>query len=120
MVNLGLFAWALHSGRSSEEARTMTFVLLVLMQFFKAYNFRSDRHSMLTRPFANTWLNLSVAWELLLLAGIVYVPFLHELFGTFSLPPLDWAIIITLAFTVSPVLEIAKWFERRGWFGTMG
>ena len=26
---------------------TMTFVSLVLIQFFKAYNFRSDRHSVL-------------------------------------------------------------------------
>ena len=32
----------------------MTFVSLVLIQFFKAYNFRSDRHSVLNRPFANS------------------------------------------------------------------
>ncbi len=67
MVNLGLFAWALNSGRSAEEAMTMTFVSLVLIQFFKAYNFRSDRHSVLSRPFANKWLNLAILWELLLL-----------------------------------------------------
>ena len=35
----------------------MTFVSLVLIQFFKAYNFRSDRHSVFRRPFANRWLN---------------------------------------------------------------
>jgi Ca2+-transporting ATPase len=119
MVNLSLFAWALSSGRSREAAMTMTFVSLVLIQFFKAYNFRSDRHSVLNRPFANKWLNLAIMWELLLLALIVHVPFLHEPFGTFSLPPADWAIVIILAFTVSPVLEIAKWLERRGWFGEM-
>jgi Ca2+-transporting ATPase len=118
-VNLGLFAWALGSGRSLEESMTMTFVSLVLIQFFKAYNFRSDRHSVLDRPFANKWLNLAIVWELVLLALIVYVPFLHEPFGTFSLPLIDWAIVITLAFTVSPVLELAKWMERRGWFGKM-
>jgi Ca2+-transporting ATPase len=117
MANLGLFAWALNSGRGLEEARTMTFVSLVLIQFFKAYNFRSDRHSVLNRPFANKWLNLAIVWELLLLTLIVYLPFLHEPFGTYSLPPLDWAIVIALALTVSPVLEIAKWLERRGWFG---
>ena len=58
LVNLGLFAWALQSGRSTSEAMTMTFVSLVLIQFFKAYNFRSDRQSVLVRPFANsgsTW-----------------------------------------------------------------
>ncbi|MDQ7840828.1 MAG: cation-translocating P-type ATPase [bacterium] len=118
-VNLGLFVWALSSGRSLEESMTMTFVSLVLIQFFKAYNFRSDRHSVLDRPFANKWLNLAIVWELVLLALIVHVPFLHEPFGTFSLPLIDWAIVIALAFTVSPVLEMAKWMERRGWFGKM-
>ena len=61
LINLGLFTWALNSGRSLEEAMTMTFVSLVLIQFFKAYNFRSDRHSVLNKPFANKWLNLAVA-----------------------------------------------------------
>jgi Ca2+-transporting ATPase len=118
-VNLGLFTWAWNSGRSHAEAMTMTFVSLVLIQFFKAYNFRSDRLSVLSRPFANKWLNIAILWELLLLSAIVYAPFLHAPFGTFSLPPVDWAIIIGLAFSVSPVLELAKWVERRGWFGEM-
>lgn len=120
VANLGLFIWARDSGRSDTEAMTMTFVSLVLIQFFKAYNFRSDRHSVLRRPFANRWLNLAILWELLLLALIIYVPFLHEPFGTFSLPLVDWVIIVTLAFTVVPVLELAKWMERRGWFGALG
>jgi Ca2+-transporting ATPase len=119
IVNFGLFAWAINSDCSDEEARTMVFVSLVLIQFFKAYNFRSDRHSVLNRPFANKWLNLAVAWELLLLGLIVYVPFLHKPFGTFSLPLLDWVIIIALSLTISPVLELAKWMERRGWFGAL-
>ena len=119
VVNLGLFVWARRSGRSDAEAMTMTFVSLVLIQFFKAYNFRSDRHSVLNRPFANKWLNLAIIWELCLLILIVHVPFLHAPFGTFSLPPIDWAIVIALAFTVSPVLEIAKFLERRGWFGKL-
>ncbi|MEX2287558.1 MAG: cation-translocating P-type ATPase [Planctomycetaceae bacterium] len=120
LVNLGLFAWALNSGRSVAEAMTMTFVSLVLIQFFKAYNFRSDRLSLLNRPFANTWLNWAILWELVLLLVIVNVPFLHEPFGTFSLPLVDWAIVVGLALTISPVLEAAKWMERRGWFGEMG
>ena len=119
LVNLGLFAWALSSGRSIEEAMTMTFVSLVLIQFFKAYNFRSDRNSVLNRPFANKWLNLAIVWEALLLILIIYLPFLHDAFGTFYLPLVDWLIVIGLAFTVSPVLELAKWMERRGWFGKM-
>jgi Ca2+-transporting ATPase len=118
LANLVLFAWALQSGRGVEEAMTMTFVSLVLIQFFKAYNFRSDRRSVLDRPFANRWLNLSIAGELVLLALIVYVPAFHEPFGTYALPPLDCAIVGAVAITIVPVLEIAKWVLRRQEQGT--
>jgi Ca2+-transporting ATPase len=94
---------------------TMTFVALVLIQFFAAYNFRSDRHSVLVKPFANRWLNLAVGWELLLLALIIYVPFLQEPFGTYSLRSGDWLITCALALTICPVLEIGKCLVRRGW-----
>ena len=119
LINLGLFNWAINSGRSLNEAMTMTFVSLVLIQFFKAYNFRSDRHSVLERPFANKWLNLAVAWELALLFVIIYVPFLREAFGTYYLQLSDWGVILILAFSVVPILESAKWMERRGWFGSI-
>ncbi len=117
LLNLGLFAWARHSGRSIEEAMTMTFVSLVLIQFFKAYNFRSDRYTVLRSPFANRYLNAAILAEMILLAVIVYVPFLHTPFGTYSLPPVDVAIVLLAAFSVSPVLELTKWMIRRGWCG---
>ncbi len=117
LINLGLFTWALGSGKSLEEAMTMTFVSLVLIQFFKAYNFRSDRHSILHKLFANKWLNLAILWELVLLLLILYVPFLHEAFGVYSLLLQDWVIIAGLAATIVPVLELAKWIGRKGWLG---
>jgi Ca2+-transporting ATPase len=119
IINLGLFTWALNSGRSLEESMTMTFVSLVLIQFFKAYNFRSDRNSVLDKPFANKWLNTAILWEMALLVVIIYVPFLHDAFGTYYLPLMDWLIIGGLAVTIVPVLETAKWMERRGWFGKL-
>jgi Ca2+-transporting ATPase len=113
MVNLGLFAWALGSGREVAQAMTMTFISLVLIQFVKAYNFRSDRLSVMTRPFANRWLNLAILWELLLLGLIVYVPFLQSAFRTYSLGVTDWLIVTGLALSVVPVLEVSKWMLRR-------
>jgi Ca2+-transporting ATPase len=118
VVNLGLFLWELDSG-SLAHAMTVTFVSLVLIQFFKAYNFRSDHLSVLKRPFANKWLNLAILWELLLLALIVYLPPLHKPFSTVSLAPLDLAIVAAISFSICPVLELAKWMERRGWFGKL-
>jgi Ca2+-transporting ATPase len=116
-INLGLFAWARHSGRSLSEAMSMTFVSLVLIQFFKAYNFRSDHLSVFNRPLANKWLNLAIVWELVLLGLILYVPVLQRPFSTFSLTVTDWLIVGAISLTVSPVLELTKCMLRRGWLG---
>ena len=118
-VNLGLFTWLLRSGRPLPQAMAMTFLSLVLIQFFKAYNYRSDRFSVLRRPFANRWLNLAILWELGLLGLIVYLPFLQRPFGTFGLAWTDWALTVGLAFSVVPVLEFVKWLERRGVLGEL-
>ena len=97
----------------------MSFVCLVLIQLFNAYNFRSDRLSILRRPFANRWLNLAVLWELGLLAVVVYLPVLHAPFGTFALSAADWAIAAGAAATIVPVVEVAKAFARRGILGDL-
>ncbi len=119
MVNLGLFTWALHSGRGVQEAMTITFVMLVLIEFSKAYNFRSDRRSVLIHPFANRWLNLAILWEVTLLLAIVYTPVLQAPFATFALTPADWVIVLCLASTITPVLELVKWLERSGKLGVL-
>jgi Ca2+-transporting ATPase len=114
LITLGLFTWALSSGMPLEEAMTMTFATLVLIEFFKAYSYRSDRHSVLERPFANKWLNLAILWELVMLVLVIKVPFLQDAFGTTSLSAEDWLRVAVLAFLIVPVLEAAKWLIRRG------
>jgi P-type Ca2+ transporter type 2C len=114
LVNVSLFAWLLHSGRLLAEAMAMTFVSLVLIQFLKAYSYRSDHLSVLARPFANRWLNLAVTWEVALLALILYLPVLQGPFGTFAMSGADWALVVGTAATVLPVLDVAKAVLRRG------
>ena len=121
IVNVSLFIYELNNGQALGldpdqalmHAMTMTFISLVLIQFFKAYNFRSDRDSVLQRPFANKWLNIAIAWELMLLLVIVYVPFLSDAFGTYRLPLEDWLLVLAGAFSIVPVLEVTKWIMRR-------
>jgi P-type Ca2+ transporter type 2C len=119
LVNLALFSWALTSGHNINEAMTMTFISLVLTEFLKAYSFRSERHSLMIRPFANKWLNRAISWELGLLLIVVFAPALQKVFGTVSLPWQRWAIVVGAALTVLPVLELSKAMVRRGWFGKM-
>ena len=114
LVNLGIFKWALDVGRGMIEAQCLTFLTLIIIQFFKAYNFRSDRKSIFELGiFKNKWLNLAVVSQILLMFIIIYVPFLQELFRTFSLSIIDWVIVTLLAGSVFPVLEISKAIIRR-------
>ena len=117
LMNITLFVWLLRSGRPLEEVMALTFVLLVLIQFFNAYNCRSDRLPIIKGVFSNRWLNLAVAWELLLLIVITYVPFFQRAFGTFGFSARDWMLTIALASSIVPVVEVVKWMARRGWFG---
>jgi Ca2+-transporting ATPase len=119
IVNMALFTWLLRSGRPLSEVMALTFVTLVLIQFFNAYNCRSDRLSIVRQPFANRWLNMAVGWELVLLMVILYVPFFQRAFGTFSMTTADWVLTTALAFSIVPVLEVVKWMARRGWFGEL-
>jgi len=114
LVNLGTFKWALDVGKSMIEAQCLTFLTLVLIQFFKAYNFRSDRKSVFEIGFfKNKWLNWAVLSQIVLMAIIIEVPFLHPLFNTYSLSALEWVAVTLVAATIFPVLEISKFFIRR-------
>jgi Ca2+-transporting ATPase len=125
LVNLTLFMgccwWYCQQGldetASLERAMTATFVSLVLIQFFKAYSFRSDHLSVLHKPLANRWLNAAIAWEVLLLLGILYIPLFREAFKTHPLGLTEWLVIGFWSHTILPVLEFAKWLERRQFFG---
>jgi Ca2+-transporting ATPase len=119
IVNVSLFAWAQSQNQTLAHAMTMTFVSLVLIQFLKAYAYRSDRHTAFVAPFSNRWLNLAVGWELALLVGLIHVPFLQSLFATVALTPADWLLVTGSAATIVPVLELAKWLARRGVFGRL-
>ena len=113
VVTLTLFTWVLSSDRALAEAMTMTFATLVLIEFFKAYSFRSDRNSILDRPFVNRWLNLAIVWELLLVVLVLNVPFLQDAFGTTGLSAEEWLVAAGAAATIVPVLEVAKRVVRR-------
>jgi Ca2+-transporting ATPase len=113
VVNLSLFAGTLYFGFTVKKAMSLTFVCLVLIEFLKAYSFRSDRHSVFRRPFANRWLNLAILWELLLLFLVITVPFLRSAFGTSRLALPELLLVAAVACTVVPVIEAGKWMVRK-------
>ncbi len=114
LVNLLLFVWAMSADQRLEYAMTMVFVNLVMIQFCKAYSFRSERNSVFKRPWSNHWLNVAIVWELVLLLLILNLPFLRTIFGIVHLTLADLAVGLSVAFSIVPVLEIFKWLLRRG------
>ncbi len=113
LVNLAVFTWARADGHGITAAMTMTFASLVLIQFFKAFSFRSDRNPVWQGVFANRWLLAAIAWELVLLAGIIHWPALHRAFGTTGLSGAEWGVVALAAATILPVLELTKRVIRR-------
>jgi Ca2+-transporting ATPase len=117
LVTLGVFIWALNSGRSLIESQAMCFVTLVLVEFFNAFNSRSEKKSLFKiGPFRNRWLLLALAWECTMLVLVIYVPFLQRALHTFALSAQDWVIAILSASTIFIAVEIAKliisWREK--------
>jgi Ca2+-transporting ATPase len=114
IVNLGIFKWALDTDKGMVEAQSLCFLTLIVIQLFKSYNFRSDKKSIFkVGMFKNKWLNLAVLSQIVLLLVIVEVPLFNKLFNTFPLTLIEWLIVILIAGTIFPVLEISKFFIRR-------
>jgi len=113
IVNLLIYHWAVWNGTDQTEAMSLTFITLILMQFMKAYSYRSDTVSTFHKPFANRWLNAAIVWELIMLIGLVYVTALNVPFGTFALTLDQWMVVLLGAVSVLPVLEFAKWRGRQ-------
>lgn len=108
LTTLSIFLWARASGRGLAYSMTMAFATLVLIQFLKTYNFRSDTHSVFRHPFSNRWLNLAIAAELLIFIALLNLPFLQRTFSLAALSLPDLAAAAGAAFLIVPILETAK------------
>lgn len=51
-------------------------------------------------------------WESMRLLLIVYAPGMQHAFGTYGLPAGDWQIVLRVALTVIPVLDLGNWIIR--------
>lgn len=90
-------------------AETMAFVTLSISELLRAYTARSERYPLLKIGiFSSKWMNLAVLLSLVLLLGVVYVPFLNPVFQTYPLGLKSWELIVPLFFIPSIVAEISK------------
>jgi Ca2+-transporting ATPase len=55
----------------------------------------------------------AVALSLVLLALVIYVPFLQPIFNTTTMGLREWRVMLPLIFVPSIAAESTKWFLRR-------
>ncbi|MFC2022875.1 cation-translocating P-type ATPase [Chloroflexota bacterium] len=114
IATLGIFIWALNSGKSHAEAQSIVFVSLILIQFFNAFNCRSLDYSLFkVGPFKNKWLLLAIGWEFIMLSAILYVPALQGAFQTYALSASDWGVCLLTGASIFVIAELYKLIRSR-------
>jgi Ca2+-transporting ATPase len=95
-------------------AQSMAFVTLSVSELARAYTSRSEHLSLWSiGVFSNRYMQYAVAASLVLLALVVYVPFLQPIFNTAPLGLREWGVMLPLIFVPSVAAEATKWFLRR-------
>ncbi|WFA08299.1 cation-translocating P-type ATPase [Tissierella sp. Yu-01] len=91
------------------HARAITFATLITAELLRAYSSRSQKYTLFKIGiFSNKSMVLATAFAFMLLLIVLYVPFLQDIFYTFSLTVLDWEIVLAFAFIPLVVGELVK------------
>ena len=103
-----IFNWA-QARMSLEEARTLAFCSMVAFEWFRAFNARSDEHTLFRLGiFRNRWLVVSILIAIMLQLAVIYVPFLQMAFNTVPLGIDKWGIAILAGGSLFVIEEIRK------------
>ncbi|MCK4552217.1 MAG: cation-translocating P-type ATPase [Tenericutes bacterium] len=96
------------------QARTMIFVTVVFGELFRTYSARSETKFLFqTNPFANKAVNYAVFLSVALLALLVYVPTLANIFSIEALTFEEAVIAISLGFIPMLFGELTKVFKDK-------
>ena len=114
----GGYAWQFldlpDEGRLYEQAVSMALIAVVATQIGNLFAQRAERQSILrVGLFTNRLVWIGIASELVIVALIVYVPFLQSVIGTTSVPLTNWLWAIPLIPLLLLADELRKVFVRR-------
>jgi Ca2+-transporting ATPase len=112
-VALGLYDWALRS-RNLEEARALTFSMLVFAELFRAFAARSPTRVLWELgAFTNARLVAAVVFSVIAQLAILSMPATQALFRIGAIPAIDVALALALGLVPVTVLEVSKLVRRR-------
>jgi magnesium-transporting ATPase (P-type) len=106
----GLFQFALVTGASVDQARTVAVNTLVVYEIFYLFNSRFILAPVLSRDglFGNRYVLLAVGLLILFQLGFTYLPFMQQLFGTAAIGAQDWLLIVLVGSSVFWLVELEK------------
>lgn len=108
-----IFNWAI-ARMGIVEARTLTFTSMVAFEWFRAFNARSDEHTVFSLGFLrNLWILGGVGTAILLQFAVLYIPFLQVAFNTIPLDLRGWGIALTAGGSLFLIEEVRKLFFPR-------
>ncbi len=94
---------------NADLARTFCFATLIAGEMLRAYSARSENKGIFSsNPFANSFLNISVAGAFFILILVIYVPFISGIFSTVPLSFSQFAIAVSLGIIPTIFSEISK------------
>lgn len=108
-----LFGLNIYAGEPGVAA-TMAFVTLSFSELLRAFTSRSENYPLhRIGLFSNRAMFFAFTSSLMLLLGVIYIPFLRPIFDTVPLDLYQWSIVLPLLFVPALTAEITKWAMRR-------
>lgn len=102
--------WAI---TNSADGTTMAFLTMSMAEIFHSFNMRSQRGSIFKLGKPNKMLYISAIGSLVLTTIVCEVPAIAGAFGFTSVEFDEYIIAIGLGFSMIPLVEIIKFFQRR-------
>lgn len=97
---------------TSADGISMAFLTLSIAEICHAFNVRRQRKSLLNVKKQNLYLWGAGLIALILTTVVIYVPFIRELFGFEYISLMEYGIALLLGFSIIPIVEIIKFFQR--------
>ncbi|MGX8702129.1 cation-translocating P-type ATPase [Caproiciproducens sp.] len=98
---------------NSADGMTMAFLTMSMAEIFHSFNMRSQRHSIFSMKKQNGYLIGAMLVSLLLTTAVIYIPALAFAFQFEEISLLEYSVALLLAFSVIPIVEIVKVFQRK-------
>ena len=98
---------------SSKDGMTMAFLTMSMAEIFHSFNLRSRRHSIFTIKNQNKFLWAAMFISLFLTTFVIYTPGISQAFGFEHISFIKYIVALLLAFTVIPIVELVKLYQRK-------